>query len=64
MKAYKAEVREKTGVELKDADIWKKTPYKTRSAFERWVRQDLKRFNKTADQVFRRILTETKPHLK
>jgi hypothetical protein len=62
--AYKAEVLEKTGVKIPAADIWKKAGYKTRSAFERWVRQDSKRPNKTADQVFRRLLTETKPHLK
>jgi hypothetical protein len=62
--AYKAEILEKTGVEISDAYIWIKSRYKTRCAFERRVRQDPKRPNKTADQVFRRLLTETKPHLK
>jgi hypothetical protein len=61
--AYIAEVLRKTGRQITRADIWRMAGYKSRAAFERWERNDVKRPSQRAHRLFNQILTE-KPHLK
>jgi len=61
--AYIDEIFQKTGKRINRTSIWKAARYTRRTEFERWERCDPKRTNKTADEVFTRILKE-KPHLK
>jgi hypothetical protein len=60
--AYIAEVR-RSGRQITRADIWRMAGYKSRAAFERWERNDVKRPSQRAHRLFTQILTE-KPHLK
>jgi len=60
--AYIAEVRQ-NGIEITRSNIWKAAGYGSRSAFERWERNDSARQNKTADRRISQVLRE-KPHLK
>jgi len=56
-----------SGRRITRTDIWRKAAYKTRTEFERWescfYEKHGKPPNKTAHEVFTRILAE-KPHLK
>lgn len=61
--AYIEAVRLQTGKEITRADIWRKAGYKSRSALERWERNDQKRPSQRAHQRFTQILAD-KPHLK
>jgi hypothetical protein len=63
VEAYIEEVYDKTGERITKTALWKAARYKTRTEFERFERQDLKRPNKAANERFLRILRE-KPHLK
>ena len=62
VEAYRDEVLQKTGKRITFTQIWKAVGYKKPTEFERWLRCDPKRSNKSADERFRRILKE-KPHL-
>jgi len=61
--SYFAEVYHRTGRKLTRKDLWTAVGYKTRSALERWERNDPKHQNKLADRRFTQILA-SKPHLK
>ena len=61
--AYIEEVHQKTGKKITRTAIWREAGYKTRTALERWERNDLKRRSVRADDKFTQIL-KSKPHLK
>jgi hypothetical protein len=63
VKAYRAEVLQKTGKKITKKAIWERAGYKSRTEFERWERQDAKHPNAAADEAFTKILRD-KPHLK
>jgi hypothetical protein len=60
---YIAEVFRRDGRVITRKDIWTAAGYKTRSAFERWERNDPKHPSKLAYRRFTQILA-SKPHLK
>jgi hypothetical protein len=62
--AYIEEVRIKTGKRIARKEIWTKAGYNSRTEFERWERKDSNHPNKTADEIFTRLLSVEKPHLK
>lgn len=61
VEAYRDEVFEKTGQRIPQAAIWRAARYRTRTEYERWLRND-KAATKTADRNIRRVLTQ-KPHI-
>lgn len=61
---YIEEVNRSTGKIIRRKDIWTRAGYADGTEFERWVRNDRNKINRTADARFTRLLLVDKPHLK
>jgi len=59
--AYIEEGRQKQERTITQADIWRAAGYKSRTTFERWLRNDPARPNKTADPDSQRSPREAPP---